>query len=336
VGYVVDAIGGERLRDVNADTLDDFERWLHKHHSGSTTMHARAWATLQSALRDAYRRGLIADDPTRRREPLRAPTPRRAMLQPEQFARLFAWVKAHDERMAPVLWFAATTGMRRSELAGLRWVDVDLERARVVVEQAAVQVGREVVVGKPKTRASEGQVVMLDAETIDVLRGIQRQQEADAAEWGKAYEGDGMLVFVDELGRPLRPEVYSRALPRLIERFNRELRVRQLADDSPELATLAKSHGMGTAKLAAIRSDITLVGSPLPVVTWHSLRHLQASLLLASGRNLAAVQRRLGHSSIALTTSVYGHLIEESGREDATAAAALLSPPFRRRSLAIP
>jgi len=327
VGIIREAIGDERLRDVTPDTLDALERHLHRELPGRATTHARAFAVLQSALRDAYRRGAIADDPTRRRETVRAPRTRRAMLQPAQLARLIDWLDAQGDRMAPVLWTAAATGLRRGELAGLRWVDVDLDAGRLVVQQQAVQIGREVLVGAPKTRAGEQRVVMLDARTIDALRGVQRQQQADAAEWGDAYTHSG-LVFSAEDGSPLVPEQLTRSLPRAIRRYNAAVRVAAFdaADeaDAAELERLRRSHGLGARKLAAIRDDESLRGvEPLPAVTFHSLRHLHASILLASGRGLAAVQRRLGHSSITVSSDLYGHLIESAAREDAEAAVAL-------------
>ncbi|MBD3941650.1 site-specific integrase [Microbacterium sp. NEAU-LLC] len=326
-----EAIGGERLRDVTAETLDDLERHLHKTLPGRATTHARVFAVLQSALRDAYRRGMIADDPTRRRETVRAPKTRRTMMQPEQFGRLIDWMQARGERMAPVFWVAAATGLRRGELAGLRWVDVDLSAGRLIVAQQAVQIGREVIVGAPKTATGEGRVVMLDARTVDVLRGVLAQQALDAQAWGSDYGNHAALVFANEDGSPLVPEQLTRALPRMIKRFNAEQRVYALdaVADADELQQLATSHGMGGARLARIRIDTTLEGKPLPVVTFHSLRHLHASILLASGRGLAAVQRRLGHSSITVSSDLYGHLIESAARSDAEAAAALI--PTRQR-----
>lgn len=321
-----DAIGGERLRDVTAETLDDLERHLHKTIPGRATTHARVFAVLQSALRDAYRRGMIADDPTRRRDPVRAPKTRRKMLQPEQFARLLDWMQTRGERMAAVFWTAAATGLRRGELAGLRWVDVDLAAGRLVVAQQAVQVGRDVIVGVPKTAAGEGRVVMLDARTVETLRGVQAQQALDAAAWGSDYRNGAALVFTNEDGSPLVPEQLTRALPRMIERYNAERHVYALdaTADADELAALETHRGMGAAKLARIRLDSTLQGDALPVVTFHSLRHLHASVLLASGRGLAAVQRRLGHSSITVSSDLYGHLVESAARADAEAAAALI------------
>ncbi|WP_341942344.1 tyrosine-type recombinase/integrase [Microbacterium sp. LWH10-1.2] len=328
-----DVIGGERLRDVTADTLDDLERHLHKAIPGKLTTHARVFAVLQSALRDAYRRGMIADDPTRRRDAVRAPKTRRAMMQPEQFARLVDWMAGRRERMAPVFWVAAATGLRRGELAGLRWIDVDLSAARLIVAQQAVQVGREVIVGAPKTAAGEGRIVMLDARTVETLRDVQLQQTKDARAWGSDYRNDAALVFTNEDGSALVPEQLTRALPRMIKRYNAERRVYALDSDqdAAELQRLARAHGMGERRLSEIRADETLQGDALPAVTFHSLRHLHASILLASGRGLQAVQRRLGHSSITVSTDLYGHMIESAALADAEAAAALI--PARSRDV---
>lgn len=328
---IVEAIGGERLRDVTPDTLDDLERYLHKTLPKRATTHARVFAVLQSALRDAYRRGAILDDPTRRREAVRAPKTRRAMLQPEAFGRLVDWMEVRGDHMAAVFWVAASTGLRRGELAGLRWIDVDLNGARLVVAQQAVQIGRDVIVGAPKTAAGEGRVVMLDARTIDVLRGVQLQQAADAKAWGAEYRNDAALVFTNADGAPLVPEQLTRALPRAIRIFNDERRVYALDSfrDAAELDELARSHAWGAARLARVRLDRTLEGDALPAVTFHSLRHLHASILLASGRGLAAVQRRLGHSSITVSSDLYGHMVDSAARADAEAAAALI--PTRSR-----
>ena len=72
-----------------------------------------------------------------------------------------------------------------------------------------------------------------------------------------------------------------------------------------------------------------------PRIRWptspiHDLRHLQASLLLAAGVPLAVVSKRLGHSSIQVTSDAHGHLLDGVGQQAATAARALIP----RRSLA--
>jgi integrase len=65
-------------------------------------------------------------------------------------------------------------------------------------------------------------------------------------------------------------------------------------------------------------------------VRLHDLRHGQASLMLAAGVPMAVVSKRLGHSSIAITSDTYSHLLEGVGLQAATAAAELVPRGDRR------
>jgi integrase len=57
----------------------------------------------------------------------------------------------------------------------------------------------------------------------------------------------------------------------------------------------------------------------MPELTWHSLRHAHASLLIREGRQLTEVAYRLGHSDPAITLKVYGHWFERDDRGAADA-----------------
>ncbi|MFW6691593.1 tyrosine-type recombinase/integrase [Streptomyces sp. MAR4 CNX-425] len=65
-------------------------------------------------------------------------------------------------------------------------------------------------------------------------------------------------------------------------------------------------------------------------VRLHDLRHGQASLMLAAGVDMATVSKRLGHSSISITSDTYSHLLGGVGRDAADRASALV--PRRRRA----
>lgn len=314
VEMIRESVGATRLRDVDARTLDSFVKHMRKTHPDAPAVQARAFAVLQAAIRWGARRGLVIADPTltydARPEFERK---RRASLTPEQFMRLHGWLDAQGDRIAPALWLAVATGLRRGELLALSWLDVDTERAVLTVRANAVQVGREIVVGKPKSAAGEGRRVALDAATVEVLGRIQAQQALDAQAWGDDYANAAMLVLTTESGAPIMPEVWTRRLVRLIARYNRERAVHALdaIADADELARLARSRGMGAARLATIRADETLAGDELPRVAWHSLRHLSASIHLSASRgDVFSVSRRLGHANVTTTSTIYGHVIE--------------------------
>ncbi|NMU98693.1 site-specific integrase, partial [Staphylococcus aureus] len=54
----------------------------------------------------------------------------------------------------------------------------------------------------------------------------------------------------------------------------------------------------------------------IPIITSHALRHTHCSYLLAKGVSIHYISKRLGHKNIAITTSVYSHLLEEKFNEE--------------------
>ncbi len=108
------------------------------------------------------------------------------------------------DRLGAAYHLIASTGLRRGELCGLRWSDVDLDGGTIIVAQQPVAVGREIVVGPPKTRGG-ARTVALDKHTVSVPRSHKAAQAAERLAWGGAYSDSG-LVFAKEDGTPLRPE----------------------------------------------------------------------------------------------------------------------------------
>ena len=77
-------------------------------------------------------------------------------------------------RLGPIWMHMATIGMRRGEVVGLRWSDVDLDGGRISVVQTHVLVNRQVVVSEPKTLKGRCSIA-LDAGTAASLRQFRRR-----------------------------------------------------------------------------------------------------------------------------------------------------------------
>jgi integrase len=119
--------------------------------------------------------------------------------------RFLAYVER--ERLSALWRLAATTGMRRGELLGLRWQDVALDDGRLRVEHQALPTPGGVTFGSPKSKRSR-RTVTLDAATVDGLREHRERQLLEQSLAGEAYE-QGDLVFPDALGRPMHPNALS-------------------------------------------------------------------------------------------------------------------------------
>jgi integrase len=157
---------------------------------------------LRRALQDALRWELIDRNPCDAViAPRRAATEMRAWTAAE--SRRFL-VHVEEDRLAAMWRLFVATGMRRGEVAGLRWIDVDLAAARLSVRSTRVLVYGAVQVIEPKTPRSR-RVVALDPGTVASLAAHRERQAVARARAADLWEETG-YVFAREDGRPIDPD----------------------------------------------------------------------------------------------------------------------------------
>jgi integrase len=197
--------------------------------------------TIHRMLRDALKWGLV----TRNVADLAASdVPRRASgsamqtWSPEQLRTFLEPVSTDRLRAMWVLMI--TTGLRRGEIAGLRWSSLDLDAGRLRVSNTRVVVNFKVVESGPKTEKS-GREIALDPETVTVLRShLTRQKEKRLARGTRHIDDD--LVFTWEDGSPIHPEVISKTFQRLAKAA--KLQVIRLHDLRHSYATASLEAGV--------------------------------------------------------------------------------------------
>ncbi|MCO5306053.1 MAG: site-specific integrase [Microthrixaceae bacterium] len=128
-----------------------------------------------------------------------------------------------DHRHASMWTLAASTGMRRGELLGLRWRDVDLDRRRLSIRQTIISVGYEVIRSEPKT-AKGARTIDLDVRTVRMLRAHRAEQLLEQRSLEKPHHDDG-LVFCREDGQPYHPDFVRQSFERRV-RSSKVTRIR--------------------------------------------------------------------------------------------------------------
>jgi integrase len=171
-------------------------------------------------------------------------------------------LRARADRLHPLFVVASTTGVRQSELLGLRWSSVDLERRRIDVR--AVLLRDTHTLDDPKSESS-ARPIRLAPLVADALRARRQEQRLDRIAAGSRWckdQDERDLVFTDELGQPLRGRQVTRRFQRHLEalglpRFDwkslRHAYVTGLLEDGVDLAIVSKSAGHASTD---ITSDI--------------------------------------------------------------------------------
>jgi integrase len=168
------------------------------------------------ALKDAVRWGRLARNPADAADPPRGGQKSDGVHSWDAASlREFLAVSSISNDRLHALWvLLATTGMRRGEVLGLRWSDVDLDAGRLRVVQTIIQVRSKVTVGEPKT-ARGRRPVALDARTVAVVREHRKRSLEERMLVGPDFEDHG-LVFHHPDGSCLRPDAVSATFVRRV------------------------------------------------------------------------------------------------------------------------
>lgn len=214
--YVRDHVGGVRLQHLDALVLNQLYAELRRSGArsgrplGAETT-AKVHRLLHRAFKDAERWGYVARNPAALATPPRAPRPEMHAWSASELARFLKHTA--DDRDAALWQLVATTGLRRAEVLGLGWDDVDLDAGQLSVRRTLAYVGTRPVLSAPKTARSR-RLVVLPPDTVAALRAHRARQLEERLAAGVDYDDRG-LAFCDPHGRPLSPATVSRRFERL-------------------------------------------------------------------------------------------------------------------------
>src|SRR5918995_1243098 len=200
--HIKPALGRLKLTNLNALHLQGFYRdRLDSGLSGSTVQ--KMHHVLHKALAQAFKWNLIPRSPA---DSVKAPTPTPKEMQPLSASEARKLLEAaQGDKLEALYVLAVHTGMRRGELLGLKWPDVDWENATVRVRRTLTRTdnGRRFDLGEPKTKKSR-RTVRLTLRAVEALRSHRARQAEEKLGAGAFYH-DQDLVFAGEGGGLINP-----------------------------------------------------------------------------------------------------------------------------------
>ncbi|MFW6030214.1 MAG: tyrosine-type recombinase/integrase [Halanaerobiales bacterium] len=280
--HLIPALGAIKLKDLQPLHVETYfskkrikgrkdgksgglsENTLHKH-----------YVILNKAMKQAVKWRLIKVNPV---AAIESPQPedkeKKAMTEAE-FNKLMKVAKKEDCWMFNFLIVAIFTGMRRSEILGLHWSEVEFENKIIRVTHTLVpKIGEgSVLKNKTKNKSSKRSIKISDT-VVKVLKEHKKMQTEIRLQLGPKYNDTLNLVFCKEDGTKYYPGTINKKLNRLLKK-----------------ADLPLEYGI------------------------HTMRHTFATINLKNGVNPKIVQEMLGHSTIATTLDVYSHVTPDMQQE---------------------
>jgi integrase len=304
------------------------QAWLSTLERNGVTAARRAYVrvVLRNALNMAVRWRLAVRNAAMLVDAPRTVTHEIQPLTPEQAQQLLKAAKGHV--LEGLVTVALSCGLRRGEMLGLQWADVDLETGTLSVRRALQRFGGDCAARRPLLVEERRLRQALKVETLsNDEREAIRQKLAAVTEARKAIK-TSLHVVEPKSARSRR----TIALPTVAVTALRAHRVRQLEN---RLAAGARwreggfvfTSGIGTPvepRRITREFRVLLTGAGLPPIRLHDLRHSCATLLLAQGVSPRVVMETLGHSQVSLTLNTYSHVLPVLQQEAARKMDAIL------------
>jgi len=266
--HLVPEIGHHHIQKLSPQNLQAFYKKKLEDGLSATTV-ISFHNLLHKALETAVRGNLLARNPCDLVSP---PRRKHFEIQPlsiQQIRQFLAVTRGHRQEALFIL--ALATGMRRGELLGLKWQDIDLERGTLQVRRILTRIpgklpGKGFEEAEPKTDKGRRSIV-LPSFAVEALRQHRLRQREAKLKAGPAWR-DHDYVFCTPIGTHLNP-------------------TRDVLD--------------------VLKSFLKQAG--LPDIRFHDLRHSSATMLLGMKVHPKIVQEILGHSQIAITMDIYSHIL---------------------------
>jgi integrase len=254
------------------------ERWLRKLEAEGASMETRrsAMVRLRTALNLALKRGHLARNVAMLVERPRVPKAKHQAPRLADLRRLLDVI--HNDRQQALVHVALAASLRRGEVLGLHWEDVDLDARELHVHRRVNRVGKGVgLIVRDGAKSESGvRTVILPLLVVAALRIQRKHQLEDRLAAGDRWKGpdypDGRstgFIFTSDVGTVLEP--------RRVDEYFATVRAR----------------------------------AGLEQHTFHGLRHDFAGLLLAAGVPGRVVMEMMGHADYAITANVYQHVPDE-------------------------
>jgi len=226
-GRIIPVLGQLKLKEIDADVLRQYYNSLkqpntrHDRRNGSlsqqTILHIHR--LISAILEKAVKWGYVAVNPVKRVEAPKVPRHQIKIYDEDNMAKLISAIEEVDIKYRLMIYIAISTGLRRGEIMGLDWTDVNLETGEIKINKSSQYIPKTgVFIKSPKNEHSIRQVY-LSPTILPLLKSYKEIQEKERENVGSLWRESGK-IFVTWCGEPMHPDTISKWFTNFLKRKN--------------------------------------------------------------------------------------------------------------------
>ena len=212
--HIDPALGTVPLKRLTPKMVQEYYTETQRANGLSSNTMRRHHDLLSSALRSAVRQDVIPASPMERVEPPRVRTTESYFYNNQELKLLYQKIEGNILELAVKL--AGSLGMRREEICGLKWENVDLQRHLVLIREARTAYGATIVQKETKNRSSVRTLYLPD-EVYLLLEQEQARQQQERCLRDLEYNPTDHVIL-DAKGMPYSPNALSLAFTRFVKK----------------------------------------------------------------------------------------------------------------------
>ena len=212
--HIDPALGTVPLKRLTPKMVQEYYTEIQRANGLSSNTMRRHHDLLSSALRSAVRQDVIPASPMERVEPPRVRTTESYFYNNQELKLLYQKIEGNILELAVKL--AGSLGMRREEICGLKWENVDLQRHLVLIREARTAYGATIVQKETKNRSSVRTLYLPD-EVYLLLEQEQALQQQERCLQSPTYNPTDHVIL-DAKGVPYSPNALSLAFTRFVKK----------------------------------------------------------------------------------------------------------------------
>jgi integrase len=161
--------------------------------------------------------GILKENPVSRVKPPRVPKKKAPSYNEEQTAAMMDALEEEPLKYQAMVHLALATGLRRGEMMGLEWSDLDFEKGTLEVSRASQYLPRKGVFAKDPKNEESKRLIALPEATLRLLKTYKAEWNKQRLKVGDLWQNSDRL-FVTWDGRPAHPDTPSSWFPEFLGR----------------------------------------------------------------------------------------------------------------------